>query len=625
MCIRDRPGAADDGYSIACMIETVKLLKDQPRKNDIQLIITDGEEMGLLGAFLHIEQHAMDDVGVLLNYEARGNEGPCIAFEWSDDNAWLVREMQKSAVRPITSSLSYEIYNLMPNSSDFTAFKKRNVPGINHAFIDGFSYYHNPVDNIENLSIESVQHTGENMYLMAKHFANYDFSKTETGNASFFNFYGFLIRYPSSIDLFLLIFLGLFLCLLVGLGLKKKEFEWKKFFKSLLLMIGTLVLICAANFGLATILTKVYPKYATFYSFHYYNHEWYLIAGLGLNLLVLYLVSGKLTATKNRMEVGISILLLLTLLSVALFIKMPTGAYVTMLPALFLAFCIMMLTTRGAVANSVLSNILLFGFTFLIAGMWSFLSHNLFLAFSLYALPGAVLFMILSGYALMYLAPQFWKKSGKVSVVIGVGLLLFLGGLLVAHIEQSQPTESEPLLTNLMYVHDVDSDKSYISTFDNHLHKGHQALLEDNQAKRLPRPLPYSTYYKETALDLSQYKSDVSEDLTTATPYDYVLKHPQKANVAYIDILNYKNVDSLIINKRVKENLSQRGRRYRISLYGIGLDSMHVRVVPKDSSAQIPVYIGVEYGVLPEELTLPDGSVWNDPVTYVSHKILIGE
>ena len=275
------PGAADDGYAVACMIETVRLLKAHQRKNDIKLIITDGEEMGLLGALFHVKKEKMDDIGILLNYEARGNEGPGIAFEWSNNNAWLVREMKKSAVRPITSSFSYEVYNLMPNSSDFTAFKKRNVAGINHAFIDGFSYYHNPADNIDNISLESVQHTGENMYLMAKHFANYDFSNVETGNASFFNFYGFLVQYPSSIDLFLVTLLVLLFITLLGFQLRKKKFSWSVFFSALALRVVTLILICAANFGLALLLTKLYPQYSTFYSFHYYNHEWYLIAGEG--------------------------------------------------------------------------------------------------------------------------------------------------------------------------------------------------------------------------------------------------------------------------------------------------------------------------------------------------------
>jgi len=59
------PGAADDGYSVASMIETARLLKNQNLKNDIIFLITDGEEYGLLGAQYYVENNSMDDVGLV--------------------------------------------------------------------------------------------------------------------------------------------------------------------------------------------------------------------------------------------------------------------------------------------------------------------------------------------------------------------------------------------------------------------------------------------------------------------------------------------------------------------------------------------------------------------------------
>ena len=58
-----------------------------------------------------------------------------------------MKQVKKVGRRPIANSLSFEIYNLLPNDTDFTFFKKAGLPGINHAFIDGFSYYHNPDDS----------------------------------------------------------------------------------------------------------------------------------------------------------------------------------------------------------------------------------------------------------------------------------------------------------------------------------------------------------------------------------------------------------------------------------------------------------------------------------------------
>ena len=156
----------------------------------------------------HAENNDLSDIGIFLNYEARGNEGPGIAFEYSDNNAWLVSAMSEVGKRPIANSLSYEIYKMMPNATDFTIFKERGVQGINHAFIDGFSFYHNPADTPDRINMRSVQHTGENMWRMARHFGNADISNIPTeSNASFFNFFGLLVIYPSSLDLIILLLL----------------------------------------------------------------------------------------------------------------------------------------------------------------------------------------------------------------------------------------------------------------------------------------------------------------------------------------------------------------------------------------------------------------------------------
>lgn len=46
------PGAADDKSSVAAMLETARALGGEPSRNDIVMIFTDGEEVGLLGASL---------------------------------------------------------------------------------------------------------------------------------------------------------------------------------------------------------------------------------------------------------------------------------------------------------------------------------------------------------------------------------------------------------------------------------------------------------------------------------------------------------------------------------------------------------------------------------------------
>jgi hypothetical protein len=65
------PGAADDGASVAAILETLIALKTlPPLRNDVICIFTDGEEAGLLGAEAFVAEHPWaKHIGLVLNFE----------------------------------------------------------------------------------------------------------------------------------------------------------------------------------------------------------------------------------------------------------------------------------------------------------------------------------------------------------------------------------------------------------------------------------------------------------------------------------------------------------------------------------------------------------------------------
>ena len=75
------------------MLETLRALKaGPPLDRDVIALLTDGEESGCLGARVFVTEHPWaDEVGIVLNFDARGNSGPSIMFETSDGNGWLIR------------------------------------------------------------------------------------------------------------------------------------------------------------------------------------------------------------------------------------------------------------------------------------------------------------------------------------------------------------------------------------------------------------------------------------------------------------------------------------------------------------------------------------------------------
>lgn len=158
------PGASDDGVGTAALIEIAKMLSVEPLPDrDIVFLITDGEELGLNGATLFVEQHALaKEIAIAINLEARGTTGPSMMFETSRNSRELVDLFSKTARRPFASSLFYEIYRLMPNDTDFTVLKAAGMQGYNFAFVGNPVYYHTPQDNFENADIRSLQHHGEN-------------------------------------------------------------------------------------------------------------------------------------------------------------------------------------------------------------------------------------------------------------------------------------------------------------------------------------------------------------------------------------------------------------------------------------------------------------------------------
>ncbi len=158
------PGAADDGSGVAAILEVARALRagDKPLL-PVLLLIDDGEEVGLLGAKAFVADRELSkDVGVVVNLEARGTQGPSLLFETTADDAWLLARVGPRLSHPVTSSLFYAVYRRMPNDTDLSVFRAHGYHGVGFAFIGGVARYHTPLDDLEHLDPGSLQHQGDN-------------------------------------------------------------------------------------------------------------------------------------------------------------------------------------------------------------------------------------------------------------------------------------------------------------------------------------------------------------------------------------------------------------------------------------------------------------------------------
>ncbi|HWN42301.1 MAG TPA: M28 family peptidase [Thermoanaerobaculia bacterium] len=196
------PGVGDDLSGVATVLETARALKaGPPPQRPVILLLTDGEELGLLGAEIFVDRHPWAaEVEAVVNLEARGTSGPSLMFETIGDDALLVGRYAGAAPRPITSSLYATIYETLPNDTDLTVFKNRKdrrYHGLNFAFIRSPSHYHTSEDTVDNLSPASLQHHGDNALAAMRALSTGSQSLASGSDAVFFDVLGFgVVRWP---------------------------------------------------------------------------------------------------------------------------------------------------------------------------------------------------------------------------------------------------------------------------------------------------------------------------------------------------------------------------------------------------------------------------------------------
>lgn len=165
------PGAADDAAGVAAILETLRALRlGPPLRNDLHVLLTDGEELGMLGARLFVErgEGPPPATTVAVNLEARGTCGASILFETSSKNGRFLSGALRALPHPVASSLGSSVYQLLPNDTDLTVLKEAGYAGLNFAFIDGVRRYHTPADSAEALDLRSLQHHCENALALVR-------------------------------------------------------------------------------------------------------------------------------------------------------------------------------------------------------------------------------------------------------------------------------------------------------------------------------------------------------------------------------------------------------------------------------------------------------------------------
>lgn len=327
-------GAGDAGIGVATILETARQLSREERpRNDIVFLITDAEERGLLGAMGFAQSHPwMDSIDVVLNFEARGMSGPAAMFETGPGSGWVVRELARSATRPVTSSIFPEVYRRLPNDTDFTVFRERGNPGLNFAIGESAHWYHTPGDRPENLSPASLQHMGDNALALTRRLSGIDLQGVRSDDPVFFAVPGLgIIVYPAGLAVPLAVLLvGVYVAVAVFAG-RRGRLGWWGIPAGLVGAVVATAAAAGAAYGIWTVASELLPDGRPL------HRQWPYVVGFaalaGAGVFGLFAVLRRWLRVE---ELSLGALLVPVALAVALAVGFVGGSYLFLWPT-FLA------------------------------------------------------------------------------------------------------------------------------------------------------------------------------------------------------------------------------------------------------------------------------------------------
>ena len=219
------PGAADNGTSVATLVEVARALRaGRSLDRDVLILFTDGEEHGLLGVQAFIRSSWGRRVGLVLNFDNPGSSGPSVMYQTSAGNEPLVRTFASRAPWPLASSLTDDVARRRWIESDFTPLRNDGLPGMTFGFTEGFFRNHSMLDTVAHIDPDSLQHQGEYALSLTRAFAAGELGRVRGEETVYFSpFRGRLVVYPRSWALPLAIGAAALYMAVVGLGLRRRR------------------------------------------------------------------------------------------------------------------------------------------------------------------------------------------------------------------------------------------------------------------------------------------------------------------------------------------------------------------------------------------------------------------
>lgn len=455
-------GASDAGSGVATILEGVRafLARNEQPKNDIIILITDAEELGLNGADLFVKNHPWaKDVGLVLNFEARGSGGASyMLMETNRGNGNLIKEfIAANPEFPVTNSLAYSIYKMLPNDTDLTVFREdADIEGFNFAFIDDHFDYHTVRDNYERLDRNTLAHQGSYLMPLLSHFSEADLNTMKSLNDYvYFNMPFFkMVSFPFEWIWPMLGLAVLLFIIFMFIGLRKKVLNGKDILKGFLPLLLALLVNGLVGFYSWTLLKWLYPSYADMLHGFTYNGHAYILAFTLFSVAVCFYAYHKLRVVKTPNLLIAPIFLWLIICGlVAQYLQGAAFFIIPVFGALIALYILIHQKNPNALLLVFLGLPALFLFSPLVLMFPVGLGLKMLVATTL--MTTLIFFLVL---------PIFTRFRNQLALAL-LSFLLCIGFLVSAHMNSGfTPDSARP--TSLLYVMDLDAQTAKWATYD---------------------------------------------------------------------------------------------------------------------------------------------------------------
>ena len=624
-------GASDAGSGVATILEGIRafLASNPSPKNDIIILITDAEELGLNGADLFVKEHPWKkNVGLVLNFEARGSGGPgYMLIETNRGNSNLIKEFTKANPKyPVANSLAYSIYKMLPNDTDLTVFREDgDIEGFNFAFIDDHFDYHTAKDTYERLDKNTMAHQGSYLMPLLQHFSNTDLTNLKSLNDSiYFNVPFFnLISYPFE---WIWPMFGLaVLCFVILLifGFKRKKLNTIEVGKGFLPMLIALAINSVIGYFSWTVLKWMYPAYKDILHGFTYNGHTYIFAFVFMSIAVCFWVYNRFKKidTANLLVAPIFLWLIIC----GLTSHFLSGASFFIIPVFALIATFMVLINQK-MPNPYLLTFLgvpaLFIFSPFIKMFPVGLGLKMMIATTIFVTLTFLLLLPVFG---------FYRKKKRLAYV---SLILFFGCMISAHFNSGfDKDNAKP--TSLLYVLDADTNKAQWATYENTLSDWTTQYLDNS--KKAPEQLSDNTISSKYSSNFTYVTDAPEKEITpmrvektrdTIVGNNRLLEiciTPER-NINRLEVFTNTTIESAKVNSVKLSDYfleNRRGGRL-ITHYVSNNEYTDLQLsIPKDSVLELTIYEASNDLLSNTQFTIPARPENNIPMPFILNDAIL--